>query len=247
MGCRGTCASLVHSNAIIFALVAMCHLATCCSAAVVMQHQLRPARHRHHRHDRAEAAAANLGGSPTQLACAGGWIPRCCGFAPPRPILPAAEALRAAAAPLRSTRRRRRCCTHTGCAVALDALAGRAAGLHAEGRAQGTIGDRDADKKRGDNEERKEREGFDSAGLAADPTKTRLGGKSDLEVCRVINGLCQVRKMGAQRVCLFENSFWPRHGVRLLVAQRSRVVFSSQLTPIAIRQGYNKSPNYRLV
>lgn len=79
--------------------------------------------------------------------------------------------------------------------------------LYAEPRPRGTTGDRE--RRRREEEEREERAGADyhqevvdgQAGAGArvtveDPTKVIIGkGKGDrrLEVCRVMNGLCQVR------------------------------------------------------
>ena len=118
------------------------------------------------------------------------------------PVAPAARAAAAAAAaagaagagatpPLHRRAVRRGRARGRGGAVALGA-AGRVADSRAE-RERGTIGDRER-RRRGGRGGEEDREGRWDAGarLSADPTKTRLG-KSGLEVCRVINGLCQVR------------------------------------------------------
>lgn len=108
----------------------------------------------------------------------------CCGFATPLSFFRSAPTNCAAAGHQRKA-------LADGSAV--GALAG--ADLNTE-RPRGTLGDRE---KRRLHQERGV-QGVDAGLGVVDPMKTRLG-KSELEVCRVINGLCQVCEDLCWRLC----------------------------------------------
>lgn len=66
--------------------------------------------------------------------------------------------------------------------------------MNADRRPRGTLGDREERRLLLKQQERGLlQEGVGAGSAVVDPMKTKLG-RSDLEVCRVINGLCQVRE-----------------------------------------------------
>ena len=181
----------------------------------VVQHQLPRRRHHHHHHDAAAAAiilrrAASFSGRKAgEGRTSGGrcrrrsappqeqersvvaWSARC-GFSTPSGPRP----VRAAGRPRRPAART----TAVRCRASraeVGAIAG--AGLSAD-RPRGTLGDREERRLRLERDLQEVAGVAGSAAVVVDPTKTKLGGgRGELEVCRVINGLCQVRKRDRTR------------------------------------------------